>query len=282
MNYDQHVAVSFQTGFEQRLQHLVTKAAMVKAAGGLAPMWRRLGQQAVARGGHALRPAARPGGGLFSRGVGGAVAGAGKVIREVPVARQTLRSALPSAGKLIRETPVASQFTRQARPPGASKVIRETPTPGAGGGAGKPPTPPTPPPGPAAAASPPPNAAPGTVTPDQMRQMGLVTTNRGFVGGPKPTIDVDATVTSGDPTGGLLGRIRNMLPGGARAWAERNPELYGGALGALGGGGAVMAGDQYGDWRRRRAIENLGLLDRLGLALQLAASPRGFNQTLGL
>lgn len=125
-----------------------------------------------------------------------------------------------------------------------------------------------------------PTAAPGTITPEAMRSEGMLApTNRGWTGGPQGELFPGM---SGDPTGGLLGRIRGMLPQGAQDWAAANPNLLSAGAGALGGGALVQAGNSYGDHKRRQALANASIMQRLGLAFQLATNPEGFASTLRL
>lgn len=91
-----------------------------------------------------------------------------------------------------------------------------------------------------------------------------------------------ASATEGDPTAGLLNRIYAKMPKHWQEWAEgHKPQLYG-AGGALAGAAGVGGLHAYGDSRRRKALENLSFMQRLGLALQLAANPEGFINTLHL
>lgn len=124
---------------------------------------------------------------------------------------------------------------------------------------------------------------PGFMTNEQLAELGLVTPNRGFTMPGRGLVGpgVDPSIL-GDPTKGLLGRISGMLPQGAQNWISANPNAASAAGGALAGGGLMYAGNEYGDYKRRQALANLGMLDRLGLAFQLATNPQGFSNTLRL
>ena len=69
---------------------------------------------------------------------------------------------------------------------------------------------------------------------------------------------------------GWFGRFRN------------NPALMGGALGAAGGIAGTEGLEYMGERARRKRIRDLGFLERLGLAGQVAFSPEGFINSLNL
>ncbi len=130
------------------------------------------------------------------------------------------------------------------------------------------------------ARSKPTTAAPGTITPEAMRSEGMLApTNRNWTGGPQGELFPGMT---GDPTKGLLGRMKGMLPQGAQDWVGNNPNLASAAAGAVGGGALVQGGNAYGDHKRRQALANASIMQRLGLAFQLATNPEGFANTIRL
>ncbi len=55
-----------------------------------------------------------------------------------------------------------------------------------------------------------------------------------------------------------------------------------GVTGALGGAAGVKGMDEYGDYRRRQQLRNMGGFKRLGLALQMALSPESAIQSMHL
>jgi hypothetical protein len=315
MNYDLAKAARFDNGFNTRIQQLALKSAAngefakLAMTGRLANMFARMApriEQAAPMAGLNIAGGAGKGIGKLmgapvsiARGVGRGLMGtpgeAGAISRFVGGAGEGLLGAFGEGGKRLGQ-----RFNRLAtgrvafgapKPvaagaPGATAAdvakgtgVAAEATPGAAGAAG-----------PATPAPAAPTAAPGTVgggtTPgtistEQLAGQGVIPTNRSWTGGPTGQGELFPNM-AGDPTKGLLGRMQGMLPQGAKDWIANNPNLASAGAGAL-GGGAVMGGiNEYGDYRRRQALENLGFMQRLGLALQLATNPQGFSNTLQL
>lgn len=289
MNYEHAKEASFSNGFDTRLQQMVEKSARAAAIG---RMFGRVAPRIEAAAPRATMDIAGGAGRLMgrmagapvsmARGLGRAVMGtpgeAGILSRMVGGAGEGFLGAFGEGGKRLGKS-----FNQMA----TGRVTFGQPKPMAAGAApaGAPGAAPTPTAAPGTVGG---GATPGTITPDQLSQMateGMVTPGagsgftmpgRGLVG---PGVDPSVL---GDPTKGLLGRIKGMLPQGAQDWVAANPNLASAGAGALGGGGLVYAGNAYGDAQRRKALENLGMLDRLGLAFQLATNPQGFASTLRL
>ena len=76
--------------------------------------------------------------------------------------------------------------------------------------------------------------------------------------------------------------MRGFVPAGVKEWMAANPNMAAAGMGAAGGAGAMYGLNSYGDYRRRQALENAGMLQRLALAFQLATNPQGFVNTLNL
>ena len=104
-------------------------------------------------------------------------------------------------------------------------------------------------------------------------------------GGPHPRTNEElaaAGMGSAPWRQGMFSNLPKWIPQGARNWAEKNPEWTAGLLGGGIGAGATEGLNMYGDAKRRNRIQNLGFLQRLGLAGQLAFDPSGFTDTLHL
>ena len=305
MNYAQTKTARFQNGFEVRMQQLVIKqaacAGLDKSAGAFARMFGRIAprlEQAAPMAGLNIAGGAGKGIGRLAgapvsaaRGLGRMVMGtpgeAGAISRFVGGAGEGLLSAFGEGGKRLGQN-----FNRLATGRvafGAPKPV----APGAAGataadvakGTGAAPTA-TPAAAAPGAAAPAPGtvgggATPGTISSEQLGQAGVIPTNRNWTGGPTGQGELFPGM-SADPTKGLLGRMKGMLPQGAQDWMANNPNLVSAGAGAAGGAAAMGGLNEYGDYRRRQALENAGFMDRLGLAFQLATNPQGFAQTLRL
>lgn len=299
MNYEHAKIASFENGFETRLRQVMIKSALNPQQ-----MWKalssagRAGKSISQAGGTAEQAMAKispkfqlpqqmttnP---RILAGLGDETTSLVSGQRMADLARSNLRPAQAMAGARFAPGGALSQAARAGQivmpkapgmTPNIPKNVYQSPITGKAMGGGKATptpvnegfakvTPETPVPG---AGAPAPGTAGGGATPGSMSNveleaLGLVTPRSG-----------------GDPTGGLLGKIKGYLPQNVQDWAGKNPNLVSAGAGALGGGGLVAAGDAYGDAQRRKALANAGFMDRLGLAFQLATNPEGFANTLRL